>query len=307
LNEGLDIGMCKTDDECNQRLAELWPRLAAGDAQACREVYPVLWSILSRRRFTEYGPLIAAGEGKRELFDDFFADKIWRRVGALPLQINLTWLSVTYRNYLLDRLAPVLRHARHHEPLQTQDGASGGKRSDESASDGDFDTEYLAVAAPGQDPADQFDRQWISPDALRRAAAAFLNAKGRWAHLEPERWWIRLYLARHACAEEDGREALSTLARRRNIRNYAEKARWLGITHLRPGAGAALKFGITPGLSRREELVRRLAAFRATLLGQWVETLDQDAGDEDPAEQAARIVRLTEAALQVLCCAALKD
>lgn len=113
----------------DRSLNQLWKRRDALSPQDWQKLHGLVHEVLGGIFFREHEGIPGAGEssGRRDLVDDFFADKVFRPVtrGAhLGRGIHSGALIVFFRNYLrdrIDRVPPEVR--RPYEPATDGDGA----------------------------------------------------------------------------------------------------------------------------------------------------------------------------------------
>lgn len=256
--------------ELDERLNDLWQRRDQLTPAEGEELYRLVHRILGEQRVAEYASL--PGCSPEELVTDFFADKVYLPATRSAYQVSSVHsgaLCVYYRRYLRDRI---------------RGGADGGAAPGRPASSG---SEHDAETAAAEDIPDSprepdlpelLQEQGLSLEQVAQAALNLLNAQGRWQPLQPDGWWIRLYLGLHYCPDKEVAMPLSALAREYDIPAYHYKARQLGITWPRGG-------------------FQGLEAFAGTVLGQWIGSL----GIPLQPEQTA----LLYGVLRILCCTAL--
>ena len=283
--------------------------LTCGRAELTRpewaELYGIVVRVLRAERLLIYTSLPGTPE---EYINDYFQDRILR-VGAAGSCIDHTCALVKFYFQYLQRQvdAAYLGDQSGSSPPQA-DGQPDrieletARQALESWQQGEQAPETLGALVDlaaqvceqqglGQpltgalgDVASAFERHLgLQLSALRGAAQDFLFAVGPWSKLSDDAWWIRLYLRRHQCPDQDrgdstGPEPLSRLEQLCNVPAYHRKAVKLGVA-VPKGQAAAF------------------AAFAKSYRGRWLISVGIPVDPEHQAEMAI--------ALKILCVVAL--
>lgn len=248
-----DIGV---QQRAEDRLRLLWRERSTLAPAQWTELYQMVHRLLRGK----CPDLVAALTGTAEEFtQDFFQDKV-----LLPArsgdEIYHSGVVVTYyRRYLLDRLdrAPKPPVDTAGSDADSDASDSTAKVTDQQALDAflaDFGGDELKQlldlmsasmrgAAPDPRLADAVRvHLGIDLDAYTQAAWQFLDGAGDWVELDDELWWVRLYLARHFCPDNEDRVSLSDLRRRYKIASHHHKAVKLGVSVSKQQDAAMIKF-----------------------------------------------------------------
>ncbi len=275
------------------RVLELWANRQGLTGDEWKELCELIFDFLNSLYFSEYHTLRRCyseleypAELRRHLIWDFIADKVFlptagerSQEGTLDHMGALAWTF--YKRYLLQQI----RRCKRYMPLfvdpEDPDADVGAPEPGEAGDRPDHIPEPPTGTPSGPDE----DGGATLPDdedaeRIRRAAIGFL---------EQAEDWVILYLGSHYCRAGEDQPSLVSLARRYGIRNYAIKAKRLGIT--RPHGGYT-----------------REAPWSDTMLGQWMQSLGIEV-ERIAAPQHSRTRRDSEPiarAMKILCCEALK-
>lgn len=237
----------------DDRLNDLWKRRRTLTDREWTELYGLVRASLDGVRFPQYATLCHDGTSPRELIDIYFNERVF---GAVHLTASNSYV---HRNSLRMFYARFLIDLiRALEARRRREVPLPIEHDDpETASPLDW--------MEGDTPEPMFAvGKGLTPKVILASATQFLEAA-------EER--DLLYLARHVCPGDNEKLPMSTLAEEYKIPSYHEHAKKLGITVDRGG--------IT------------YAAYRDTMLGQWLVSLGITPGKEN--------IDLMQEAFKILC------
>lgn len=199
-------GHClKTDNNIDQRLAELWGNRARLDEAGWGELYRIILQVLMRSRARE---LAALTQEREEYIHKFFLLKVFEpaRHDSSPVR-HAGALHEYFRRFLLDEIRGL--KIRDTVPLDDADHAEEDSVSTQP-SGAHFGPHYPKAVECGFNEEEAF-----------HSAQHFLRAAES---------WVVLYLSLHFCPDDDDAMPLSRLAQRYRIASYHYRAKQLGIT-----------------------------------------------------------------------------
>lgn len=282
----------RTVREIERRIQELWEKRRRLTKAEWKELCELIFDFLNSLSFPEYRTLRHCypelehpDELRRHLIWDFIADKVFlpttgerSQEGTLDHLGALAWTF--YKRYLLQQI----RRCKRYAPLSVDPEDPDVGASPELGEAGDRRGHIPEPPTDTPSGPDEDGGATLPDDGdtgkLRRAAVNFLGKAED---------WVILYLGCHYCRAGDEQTSLCSLVQRHGIRNYAVKARRLGIT--RPHGGYT-----------------REAPWADTTLGQWMQSLGIEVG-RIAAPEHSRTRRDSEPiarAMKILCCEALK-
>jgi hypothetical protein len=303
---------CRDFARYDARLRELTSRRPDLTGTEWAELYGIVRRVLMAERHSIYGSIIGTPE---ELVQDYFQDKIFRHGSAAGTIEHTCALAHFYLQYLQRRVdkrrvdnQPGAADSAGREPAPVERiDAELARSALASWQGGETDAETVGIlvdlaahAVERQlqgrqtaaelalitELAEAFEQHLgMRLPAILGSALDFLSGSGPWADLAADAWWIRLYLRRHQCPEEDpccpersGPEALYRLADECRVPAYHRKAVKLGVAVPKGGDAA-------------------YAAFAKSYRGQWLTALGIPVDAAHRAEMAV--------ALKIQCLAAL--
>ncbi len=277
--------------ELDKRLSFLWRRRCNLSRTEWEELYHLVFRCLRGKCRDLLQRLPGTDD---DYFQDFFTDKVFLTAGDGGEIYHSGALVSFFSNYLIDRYRALpprsqsldgeeaeSNQARHElinqlveEALATIDQSHVGQL---------LDLVEIAMASgrPHADVTQAFRVQLgIDLDAITDAAWCFLDAGEGWEGLRDQLWWIRLYLTRHFCPEDDSRLSLVELSRRHQIPSYYSRAVKLGIN-----------------VPKQDDAA--MSAFTSSYRGRWLARL------AIPVDAAHRVEIMV--ALKILCVVALNQ